>query len=229
MLKLVIWQLRYTWQAWVGALVVFVAAGFVLGFTLIGAISTISVHLDHGNYNPVTFLATPTIFGLLTLSLVMNGITKLLITKFKNDYSLWAVLGANPMQLALLVGGQMGLSGMLGGFLGYFLALPVVDHFYAWAITTPGMHEFPKITMKLQLSSLVLTVLLLGIFIDMLGIIHSKKIFSSTRKTHLLTKKRMFDLSILGWLWCIIMCIGLAYIYSAFFEGPAYLSKLFGS
>ncbi len=226
--KLIILQLRYTWQAWIGALVVFIAAGIVLGVTMIGAISTISVHLGHGNYNPVAFFATPAIFGLITLMLILTGITRLLITKFKTDYNLWAILGANPNQLALLIGGQMSLSGMIGGFLGYFLALPIVRIYYAWVISTPGMREFPAIKMKLQLSSLTLTVLILGAFIGITGIINAKKVFSDGHKIHRLTKKRSCNLSILGWLWCVMVVGCLAYVYLLFFQGSTRLAALFG-
>ncbi|WP_137639711.1 hypothetical protein [Lactiplantibacillus dongliensis] len=229
MLALVVWQLRYTWKAWVGSLVVLTAAGLVLGFTLIGAVSTISVHLDHGNFNPVDFFAMPAVFGLITLVLVISGVIRLLIDKFKDDYRLWAILGAKPNQLALLIGGQMSLAGMVGGCLGYFLSLPMVDKYYAWVITTRGMREFPAINMKLQLSSLILTILLLGTFTGVIGFINGKRTFTNGHQRRCLTKKRKFGLSLIGWFWCVITCGSLSYVYSLFYQKPKYLLMLFGS
>lgn len=229
MLKLIVWQFRYTWKAWTGALTVFTAAGLVVGFMVIGAASTIRLHLNHGTFNPITFFATPAIFGLMTLMLVISGVTRALIDKFKADYQLWAVLGANPTQLAGLIGGQMSLAGMIGGFLGYFLAFPVVDNYYAWVITIHGMREFPPIEMKLQLSSLSLTVLFLGLLIGVMGAINGKRVFTSAPQRRILTKNRQFGLSILGWIWWLIACGGLVYVYGLFYQKPVQLLKLFGS
>ncbi|MFD1420913.1 hypothetical protein [Lactiplantibacillus songbeiensis] len=229
MLKLIIWQLRYTWKAWVGSLVVLTAAGLVLGFTLIGVASTISAHLDYGNFNPVGFFAMPAVFGLITLVLVISGVIRLLIDKFKDDYKLWAILGANPPQLALLIGSQMSFAGVIGGCLGYFLSFPIVDKYYAWVITTRGMREFPAINMKLQLGSLILTIVLLGTFTGTIGFINGKRLFSSGHNQHSLIKKRKFELSIIGWLWCVTTCGSLIGVYSLFYRKPEYLSALFGS
>jgi len=228
-LSLVIWQLRYAWKSWIGSLVTFSIAGLVIGFTLIGVNSTIKVNLNHGVYNPVVFFSTPAIFGLITLILVISGITRLLINKFKSDYELWATLGANSSQLALLISGQMSLSGMIGGLLGYFLSYPLVGSFYSWVRTTPGMREFPVIHMSLQISSLLLTILVMGIVIGIMGFINSKRIFSGIHTKRGIMKQQKNGLSLFGYIWCVITYGGLIYVYSLFYKNPLSLAKLFGS
>lgn len=224
MLRLIIWQLHYTWKSWMGSLIAFSAAGLVLGFTIIGTTSTIKSNLNHGVYNPILIFSTPAIFGLITLILVISGITRLLINKFQSDYKLWSLLGASSTQLARMIGGQMGLSGMIGGLLGYFLAYPIVGSFYAWIRETPGMQGFPAVHMRLQISALLLTVLTMGIVIGIMGFVNGKKIFSN-KYLH----KPQKNLSFLRWVWLFIVYGGVFYVYSLFYQNPKNLVKLFGS
>lgn len=83
-----LWQFKYSWKKWLGTLFVFTAAGIVLGFTFIGSFSTINAHLNNGRFNPVQFFAIPAIFGVITIILIINGVTRLLINSFSKDYQL---------------------------------------------------------------------------------------------------------------------------------------------
>lgn len=226
MLRLAIWQFRYSWKSWIGSLILFGAAGFVIGFTMIGVGSSISAKVNYGNYNPVVLFTTPVIFGLITLILIISGITRLLINKFKSDYKLWSILGADSTQLAVLIGVQMGLMGMVGGFFGYFLAYPVVKKFYYWVRTNPGMTKFPMIDMKMQLSSLIITMIVLGLMIGILGLISARKIFSNIRHGHVLIKRVLL---VLTWIWITAVYSGTIYVYSLFFKEPRSLMELFRS
>ena len=52
----------------------FCQGGVIAGFTLIGISSTISAHLDTGEFNPIPFCYTYC-FGAITLVLIVNGVT----------------------------------------------------------------------------------------------------------------------------------------------------------
>ncbi|WP_125565225.1 FtsX-like permease family protein [Companilactobacillus insicii] len=225
MVRLAMWQFRYTWMSWIGALIIFLASGFVIGFTIIGVDSTIKAKLNYGNFNPVGLFLTPAIFGLITLTLLINGITRLVINKFKNDYDLWSLLGANSIQLSVMISIQMGLTGMIGGLLGYFMAYPIVNIFYNWIRTNPGMTEFPEFNMRLHYESLILSVMILSILIGITGFISGEKVFLNMNKRHkIINELYLFS----HFIWTIVIYGGLIYVYSLFFKSPRKIIKLLG-
>lgn len=229
MLKLTFLQFRHSWKTWLGSLVMFTTAGFVLGFTLIGIGSTVYAGLDKGIYNPVLYFTIPVIFGLVTLILILGGITRLLINKFRDEYQLWSMLGANPFQLSVLISGQMGISAMLGGILGYVFAYPIVEFWYAWIRTTAGMREFPAVNMRIQLSSFLATVISLGIVVGLMGFIDARRIFHDMNVKQNLKRKNKFGLSLFNKIFCLIVLGSLIYLYSALLGNPQNLQKMFGS
>lgn len=230
MVRLATWQFRYTWETWLGSLIIFSAAGFIVGFSLIGVTSSIRAKLNYGVYDPVTLFSTPAIFGLITLILIISGITQLIINKFKSDYELWFILGANSRQLAVMIGFQMSLMGMIGGFLGYFCSYPVAGLFYTWVRTNPGMSGFPSMDIRMQWDSLILTIIGMGIMTGAMGFLNGKKLFDSKNVSHKLVKKIKNKVSlIVHWGSIIGSYGGLIYVYGLFYKNPHDLIKLFGS
>ncbi len=223
-----LWQFKYSWKKWLGTLFVFTAAGIVLGFTFIGSFSTINAHLNNGRFNPVQFFAIPAIFGVITIILIINGVTRLLINSFSKDYQLWAVLGANPNQLSELVSGQMMLISLIGGTIGYLLSYPLTSSLYSWSCSTPGMKSFPHVTMYLSPQSFVFTILSVGILTVIVSFGDARRIFVGKQKHFFKFQKiRKQGMSPVRYLFSFAGLLGLIYLYSLFFQNPVQVQSMF--
>ena len=184
-----LWQFRYSWRKWVGTLFVFTAAGVALGFTFIGLFSAINIYMGNGGPSAGIIFTMPGSFGVITIILIINGVTRLLINSFSKDYRLWGVLGANPNQLSMLVSGQMTLLSLIGAIFGYFLSYPIVSSFYSWMLTTPGSNGMPAIPMHLSLQSFMLTILFVGVLTAIASFFDSRRIFVKKQKHFFKFKK----------------------------------------
>lgn len=225
MFSLIRLQYKYSISKWIGTLFVFSAAGMIIGFTSIGVVSTLTTHLDKGPNNPIIFFTSPVSFGVLTLILIINGITRLLVDNFKAEYTLWTTLGANPNQLSVLISGQMTITSLIGATIGYFLAYPIVVCSYSWIRTTPGMSIFPIMQFQLSIQSFTLTVLAVGIISAVMSFIDARRIFQNNAVSSRKSKNN-------SWFWLINIyrCIsvgGLIYLYSLFYRSPRIISQLF--
>lgn len=230
MLDLIWWQFKYSWKKWLGTLFVFIIAGLFLGFTSIGSFSTIQAHLNYGNFNPVQLFMMPTIFGLITLILIINGMTRLLINSFQKEYSLWSILGANPNQLSKLISSQMAIISLVGGIIGYCLSYPLVTRLYAWVRTSPGMQQFPQVPFHFSWRSLLITLLSIGIISWVISFFDAHKIFiSKASHFHHWYKLTKWGMTPLSWLGSLISIGGLVFIYNLFFMDTTQLRNLLGA
>ncbi|WP_181190137.1 FtsX-like permease family protein [Bombilactobacillus bombi] len=230
MLVLIWWQFKHSWKKWLGTLFVFITAGLFLGFTAIGSFSTIQEHLNYGNFNPVELFLMPTIFGVVTLILIIKGMTRLLINSFKKEYSLWAVLGANPSQLARIISSQMVLISIVGGAFGYLCSYPVVVHLYSWVRTSPGMQQFPSMAFHFSTLSLLITLLSIGTISGIMSFFAAHKIFySAQNQSQHWSNLRKWGMSPIKWIVSLISLGGLIYLYHLFFIQPQALRLLLGS
>ncbi|EGF47376.1 hypothetical protein AAULR_25106, partial [Lacticaseibacillus rhamnosus MTCC 5462] len=146
-----------------------------------GISSTISAHLDTGEFNPTLFCYTYC-FGAITLILIINGVTRLLVNSFSREYALWATLGANINQLSALISGQMTLISLIGASLGYFLSYPVVISIYGWIRTTPGMTQLPQVPLTLSVVSFIGTLIAIGCISALMTFVDARRIFSNKQK-----------------------------------------------
>ncbi|HCX40548.1 FtsX-like permease family protein [Lactobacillus acetotolerans] len=230
MFKLMLWQFRYSWRKWVGTLFVFTAAGVALGFTFIGLFSAINIYMGNGGPSAGIIFTMPGSFGVITIILIINGVTRLLINSFSKDYRLWGVLGANPNQLSMLVSGQMTLLSLIGAIFGYFLSYPIVSSFYSWMLTTPGSNGMPAIPMHLSLQSFMLTILFVGVLTAIASFFDSRRIFVKKQKHFFKFKKlRGSGMSPIRYLFSFASLAGLIYLYSIFFQKPLKAQKIFSS
>lgn len=230
MASLIWWQFKYSWRKWLGTLFVFVTGGVIAGFTLIGISSTISAHLDTGEFNPIPFFAIPTVFGAITLVLIVNGVTRLLVHSFSQEYALWAMLGANINQLSALISGQMTLISLIGASLGYFLSYPIVISIYGWIRTTPGMTQLPQVPLTLSVVSFIGTLIAIGCISALMTFVDARRIFSNKqKKIRRFRGIRKYGTKLLIILICVGGFLGLAYLYSFFFKRPAEVLALFSS
>lgn len=225
MFNLIRLQFRYSASKWLGTLFVFSAAGSIIGFSLIGVDSTMTAHFDKGLNNPIIFFTLPTMFGVLTLILIINGITRLLIDNFKTEYTLWTTLGANPNQLSLLISGQMTITSLIGAIIGYFLAYPIVVSAYSWIRTTPGMSIFPRMQFQFSIQSFTLTLLAVGVISAVMSFIDARRIFQKSAVSS--QKSRNNSRFWLTNIWRCINVSGLIYLYSLFYRNPSIVRQLF--
>ncbi|MHC9536934.1 FtsX-like permease family protein [Dellaglioa sp. BT-FLS60] len=229
MLNMTFWQFRYSWRKWLGSLVVFFSAGLILGGSFIGINSTILEHLNHGTYNPLVIFVSPIIFGGITVMLIINGVTRLLINSFSKDYELWAILGANPKQLAFLISGQMTITSMIGAIFGYYLSFPLVINLYSWMRMTPGMEELPEVKMHLSVQSFLATILLVGVICGIMSFFDARKIFVGKQSfAHGLKKVTKFGVTPVAIILSTLSTICLIALYSVFFITPNTTRIMFG-
>lgn len=153
MIKASLLQFRYSWRVWVTAGFVFMVAGWLVGFCMTGfvGLGTLSDLVD----DPKPLFIIPMIFGSMTLFFVLGGVIRGVLQILRQDYELWAILGAAPRQVALLVAAQLAFLGSIGGFMGYFLGIMTVTPFYGLLQQLFGQKWLPNAPFHFSLMGLV--------------------------------------------------------------------------
>lgn len=216
----IIWlQFRHSLKVWGLTLFLFIVTGFLTGACL-NAVRTIADHYPHlsKNINPTNGFYFPLLFGILTIFIVSSGVIKLVINRLSKEYILWVILGANPHQLSLLIGGQLALTGALGSFIGFVLAVPPMVSLDRWFIVVyEGSHfaqRVPALPLEFSLSACGLTVGFIAVVSGLAGYLHAHQLFASTQSDILAFKKKPAKLQLIirGFL-MIVSAAGLIFCY----------------
>ncbi|OJG72183.1 hypothetical protein RV11_GL003154 [Enterococcus phoeniculicola] len=172
-------------------LFVFFIASFVTGVCLTGIMSLYLNNSSLKNSDEILPLfLMPVTFGGLTLLLIIGGIIRLIVDYFKEEYILWSILGSKPTQISFLVGGQLALTGFIGGVLGYFCAFPFAQYAYFWIQDIVGKKMLPDIQLGFSFSAFLITILLITMLGGLGGIVHSRKIFILTQSNVFMLDKQ---------------------------------------
>lgn len=213
-----IWlQFKHSWKTWMSTFIVFLVAGFLTGICLIGLFSLAQGN-NAGQINTseaLPIFLMPTIFGGITVFFVIGGVIRLIINQFREEYILWAVLGSNPNQLSLLVGGQLAMIGAIGGVFGYVCALPFTPFLYYWMQQIVGEKMLPSIQIVFSLPAFFLTILFVFLLGGIGGIQHSRKLFLHAQKDIVSFKKQVSEK--ISWYKKMMIVICLLVMFSCYF------------
>lgn len=182
MLRIIWLQFTHSLKTWTLTLLLFVVTGFLVG-TCLNAICTIADHYPHlsKSINPSGGFYYPLIFGIATILIISSGVVRLVISSSEKEYTLWTILGANPNQLSLLIGGQLTLVGALGSLIGFILSVPFMTSLDAWYIislegSTLGQ-RVPALPITFSFSACLLTIGIMSITSGLAGYLHSHVLF----------------------------------------------------
>lgn len=215
MLRIIWLQFKHSWKAWFAALFLFIVTGFLTG-TCLNGIFTIADHFSHLSRmeNPSDIFYYPMIFGVITLFIVSSGVIKLVINSMSKEYTLWTILGANPNQLAILIGGQLALLGAIGAFIGFIFAVPFTVALDMWVTNLTGFVHMPIIPLEFSIPACFWTVAFIFTISGMAGYLHSHKLFVNSQTDILNFKKRRSKFqSITHLLLILISALGLIVSY----------------
>ncbi|KRL11423.1 hypothetical protein ABC628_09135 [Lentilactobacillus otakiensis] len=190
MIRMIWLQFKYSWKAWLGSSVLFLISSILMGMSYTGLISFAMVNQAAlGPHNPTPVFIFPAIFGLITLFMVLSGVVRLMVQILSREYQQWEILGANPRQLSLIIGGQVALTGATSGVIGYFISIPAVNYFYSWAQSLVGKSWLPDGNLTFSWLALMATVLSITVICGGAGFMHSHKLFVNTRNEMINFKK----------------------------------------
>ncbi|VDG19586.1 FtsX-like permease family protein [Lactobacillus oligofermentans DSM = LMG 22743] [Lactiplantibacillus mudanjiangensis] len=139
-------QFRRNWTTWCLALGLFILAGWLIAFCLTGIVDLQQAlpQLLAAHHDPTPLFMMPLVFGGITLVLVLKGLIQIILTKFQNEYRLWAVLGATPNQLVQLLATQIALLSSIGALIGWLLATFSVPFCYLQLQQIIGSNWLPS-------------------------------------------------------------------------------------
>ncbi|EOL48906.1 hypothetical protein RV11_GL000861 [Enterococcus phoeniculicola] len=181
MKKLIWMQYKYSWKLWANCFSLFLIMSILVSVCFIGFFSLLfsDTHVLLGANDPTPIFIMPVTFGGLTLLVVMGNMLRFILAFFRKDYRTWLVLGANPRQLASLVGGQLSIFGALSGGFGYFLAYPLTVFFYRWLQLIVGKEMLPAISIKMSLFSFFCSIFLVTLLWGAGGYFKAKKMMKN--------------------------------------------------
>lgn len=200
MLTFVRYQFAYTKKQWLGCIPSILAASFVTGICLFGFFNVIGVKSDtiQGSIDPTPIFIMPLVFGGVTLFLTLSGVIKLLIEGFRKDYVLWAIIGADPKQLALLIGGQLFIMSVFVSILGGLLSFLSSNSIYQGLQALVGTKMLPPINITFSPMAFLSTVVLISCLSGLSGVCHGYKVFKRTQKDVLnLSQSKQVEVSLL--------------------------------
>lgn len=130
MFKLIVKQFMHHWKIWVSLLPIFIISGVIFSAALIilNAINTVdtSSAIDYG-----VFIQTPIIIGAVVLCSLTRNAIKQCVDLFDDSNDILLLLGSSPLQLSLVMTGQLILIGVIGGCVGNLFSLKAAQAFLA--------------------------------------------------------------------------------------------------
>lgn len=185
MIKLIGLQFKHTWRSWLAALGLFIVTGALTGICLNGIMTFGQEHPDSPHNVATGIFYDPMFFGILTVFIVSSGVIQLVIKGQSQEYSLWAILGANPRQLAFLIGGQLTIIGILGGGIGFLIGFPFTTLLYNWVSSVVTSNQMDVVLLPLSLAfsvkAFALTIGFVGITAGIAGYFHAHRLFKVTK------------------------------------------------
>ncbi|MGP3641466.1 hypothetical protein [Lentilactobacillus hilgardii] len=179
MIKVIVAQFKNSYKQWGGVLALLSISAVMIGFCFNGSVSVFSLSKQTflNAHNPLPIFILPLVFGGITLIIISSGVIKLAIVSLQKEYVLWSLLGTSPLQLTLLIGGQLFLIGSVSGIIGYILSLPLGNFLYSILQKTVGKSWLPSIPMNPSLIAIFITILLTAMLAFACGFIHANSIF----------------------------------------------------
>ena len=159
MSKLIVKQFFQHWKIWLAVLPLFIVSGLVFGtaFTLINGIPVdkVSAEMDFG-----VFLQTPIVIGGLVLCLLTVNAMKQCIDLFDDTNDILLLLGASPLQLSLVMTGQMLLIGFIGSIIGFLFSTTAAYGFIRTLPIESARPFFSQLHINFSLNILFITIFL---------------------------------------------------------------------
>ncbi|MFD1125221.1 FtsX-like permease family protein [Lentilactobacillus raoultii] len=218
MLRMIWLQFKYSQKVWAASLLLFIVTGFLTGVCLNG-IFTIDDHYAHlqSAANLSALFYYPMIFGIITLFIVSSGVIKLVINSMRKDYTLWTILGANPNQLSLLIGGQLLIIGAIAAFIGFVIAVPFTVALSGWLSSLLGASQtanMPKLPFDFSIPACFWTISFISLTSGLAGYFHSHKLFINSQSNDLNFKKHHSKFQKIGRIsLTVISAMGLLFCY----------------
>ena len=177
MIKLGFLQFRASWRVWITAGVVFSIAGWLIGFCLTGIISLQAVlsGADKISHDPTPLFLMPITFGGMTLFFVLGGVIRNVLKEMQQTYQLWTILGASPTQISFLVAIQLGIIGIIGSFIGYFIGLSTITPLYRLLQTSLGRNWLPPVSFHFSIIVLGLNCGIISLTCFLAGISQTRR------------------------------------------------------
>ena len=209
MLKLIIYQFKYSKRQWLGTIPLLFVSSLIVGTSLFGIASSIKT----ANINASQLFQMLIIFGGTTLFFLISNNIRLLIDIFKKDYQLWATLGASRTQLSLLVSGQFYLMAVIVSSIGTILSFIMADSYYKFLQNLLGRDELPDLVITANIQSILLSVFIVPTIVGIGAYFYSSRILKISsilrpkKKKRKVTVTGFVNISVRLFLW--LLCIGL--------------------
>lgn len=159
MVKLITKQFVRYWKIWLSVLPVFWASGLVFStsFTILNEMRGVN-SVDIDDYS--VFMQMPIITGAIMLLLLTTNTMKQCIDFFDDTNDILLLLGGSPVQLSVLMTGEMLLVGIIGTFIGSLFSIPAAQAFFSVLPSYFARQTFSHLTLHLSWNVTFITLLL---------------------------------------------------------------------
>ena len=159
MVKLITKQFVRYWKIWLSVLPVFWASGLVFStsFTILNEMRGVN-SVDIDDYS--VFMQMPIITGAVMLLLLTTNTMKQCIDFFDDTNDILLLLGGSPVQLSVLMTGEMLLVGIIGTFIGSLFSIPAAQAFFSVLPSYFARQTFSHLTLHLSWNVTFITLLL---------------------------------------------------------------------
>ncbi|MBA2795518.1 ABC transporter permease [Streptococcus porcinus] len=177
MLRLIIYQYRKSRKQWLGTIPVFGVSAMIVSLSLNGLFAIVSNSDSFsGTVDPKPIFLMPIFFGGLTLFLVVASIIRFLIDLFKDDYRLWAIIGADRCYLSFIIAGQLFIVAFFSSCLSYPISLILTSQYYLTLQHLFGLQVLPNINISASIPAFLLTLFIIPMLAFFSGLFYSGKI-----------------------------------------------------
>lgn len=128
MFKLIVKQFIQHWKIWISILPIFIVSGLVFSTSLI-ILNAINIAGTSGEVDYGVFMQTPIIIGGVVLCLLTRNAMKQCIDLFDDTNDILLLLGSSPLQISVVMTGQMLVIGIIGAAAGILFSVKAAQAF----------------------------------------------------------------------------------------------------
>lgn len=199
MFKLILKQFVKHWKIWLSVAPIFLVSGLIFStaLTILNGVSNLNIQSE-GDYG--TFMQMPIIIGGVVLLLLTKNAMKQCVDMFDETNDILLLLGASPLQLSIVMTGQMLLIGLIGAIIGTLFSIPTTQGFFSILPSNAGRDYFSQISLQFSCRIVCITLLIQSALITLTCMRYCLKNYqqrkgSLSSHSHVQTKKFMVGLS----------------------------------
>lgn len=203
MLKLIIYQFRYSKKEWLGTVPLLFVSSIIVGTSLIGITSASSSAVTS-----IQLFQMLIFFGGMTLFFLVSNIIKFLLDIFKKDYQLWTILGASKSQLSVLIAGQFYLMAMITSLVGTLFSFIITEKYYHFLQNFLGHRDLPDLIVKANFQTILLSIFIVPTIVGLSAFFYSRQILAKYNTSSMIGNKNTIRF-ILSQIFIITICLSI--------------------